>query len=42
MEVVYEKYLDPTHKKYYYYNTQTGESVWDRPDGKIVDCTDGK
>lgn len=42
MDTVFEKYLDPTHQKYYYYNPLTEESVWEKPEGKILDCTEGQ
>lgn len=39
----YEKYLDPTHNREYYFDPETNESIWELPEGttddQIIDRT---
>ena len=36
------KYFDDNYKREYYYNQETGESMWELPEGQeieVIDCT---
>ena len=36
MSKTYEKYHDATHKQDYFYCVESGESLWEAPEGVVI------